>query len=404
MRTTWLFQANPDSFKVEEFLTTKPSEFLWLVRRYADEINFGDQVFIWQAKGSGDPDKSGIIAEAEIAGPVFSQEDEASSSIFWHSDVEITPLHAGAVPRVRLKLIRVAPSKGVLKREWLKEDPVLSDLLILRLATGTNFKVPVEHAGRLNALWSKVGQDWTYAESVAGMWAFKETRGGPVSRLPGSVVSDLSLLISRVVPGIYNKIMNFRHLDPEDARRGLSGGGEADGHVWTRFYDDGAKSILTRELDEEYARLWRNTDPRVQTQLSEPQELAFQRAVTELVSLPLSILERRCSERGARELEKPRVMSAITTRFTRRPEVAALARVRARHQCELPGCTHSIFLGVDGLPYCEVHHIEFLSAGGPDTANNVACLCPGHHREAHFGQRAGIIAETLSTLRATGVL
>ena len=46
----------------------------------------------------------------------------------------------------------------------------------------------------------------------------------------------------------------------------------------------------------------------------------------------------------------------------------------------------------DGIPYSEVHHIEPLSEGGEDVLENVACLCPAHHREVHIGrQHAGTL-------------
>ena len=33
----------------------------------------------------------------------------------------------------------------------------------------------------------------------------------------------------------------------------------------------------------------------------------------------------------------------------------------------------------------ETHHIVPLSEGGSDGDDNVAALCPNHHREAHYG-------------------
>jgi hypothetical protein len=50
----------------------------------------------------------------------------------------------------------------------------------------------------------------------------RQTFGGSVSRLPGSLVADVALRIGRAISGVYNKIMNFRH-DPRDEREGMSG-------------------------------------------------------------------------------------------------------------------------------------------------------------------------------------
>jgi predicted HNH restriction endonuclease len=53
----------------------------------------------------------------------------------------------------------------------------------------------------------------------------------------------------------------------------------------------------------------------------------------------------------------------------------------------------------DDLPYTEVHHIEPLSEGGEDVLENVACLCPAHHREVHIGRRASELVAALRALR-----
>jgi predicted HNH restriction endonuclease len=80
--------------------------------------------------------------------------------------------------------------------------------------------------------------------------------------------------------------------------------------------------------------------------------------------------------------------------------VIALAKVRAGFRCEIPGCTSSTFIGEYGHPYCEVHHIEWLSEGGADTPENVASLCPMHHREIHFGKGRQKLTDDLLRLRA----
>ena len=54
-----------------------------------------------------------------------------------------------------------------------------------------------------------------------------------------------------------------------------------------------------------------------------------------------------------------------------------------------------------GRPFhAEVHHIAPLADGGEDTIENVACLCPAHHREVHLGRRATELTAQLKELRA----
>ena len=93
--------------------------------------------------------------------------------------------------------------------------------------------------------------------------------------------------------------------------------------------------------------------------------------------------------------------SPATSRvFERNPVVVAIARIRAKHRCEVPACQHPVFMCDDGRPYTEVHHIVPLGEGGEDVPANVACVCPAHHREAHVGAKAQELGQALTRLRA----
>jgi 5-methylcytosine-specific restriction protein A len=59
---------------------------------------------------------------------------------------------------------------------------------------------------------------------------------------------------------------------------------------------------------------------------------------------------------------------------------------RSKGRCEY--CGEEGFLMTNGDRYIEAHHIIGLGDNGPDTVANVIGLCPKHHREAHFGERA----------------
>jgi 5-methylcytosine-specific restriction protein A len=59
---------------------------------------------------------------------------------------------------------------------------------------------------------------------------------------------------------------------------------------------------------------------------------------------------------------------------------------RSKGRCEY--CGEEGFLMANGNRYIEAHHIIGLGDNGPDTVTNVIGLCPKHHREAHFGERA----------------
>lgn len=71
-----------------------------------------------------------------------------------------------------------------------------------------------------------------------------------------------------------------------------------------------------------------------------------------------------------------------TNNYYRDPYIARFAKKIARGTCQL--CKKPApFLTIDGEPYLESHHIEWLSDGGKDTIDNVIALCPNCHRKMH---------------------
>lgn len=87
--------------------------------------------------------------------------------------------------------------------------------------------------------------------------------------------------------------------------------------------------------------------------------------------------------------------------FVRDPLLRATALRRANGKCEF--CLRPGFTMSDGRVFLETHHVVPLSEGGTDSADNVAAVCPNHHREAHHGSRAEVIRNTLlSQLRRVG--
>ncbi|WP_438026352.1 EVE domain-containing protein [Sorangium sp. So ce233] len=249
---TWIFQGNPRTFDVDGYLRATPI-IVWSVRQrhFAARIATGDRVFIWRSQG-GEREPGGIVAAGYVLEPPREQPSDAAGAPFWR-----TPPTKYDELRTPIRIERHATNpKEIVRREWLVDDPVLGDLRILKLASGTNYAVSREHAHRVEALWRNTGRDWNEAESLAGLWAYARTYGREVSRRRGSPVAEVALRIGRAVTGVYNKVMNFRHIDPRDARAGLSGAGETDRKVWAAFFDTGLQTLDDARLNAEYARLW----------------------------------------------------------------------------------------------------------------------------------------------------
>ncbi|MET4277584.1 MULTISPECIES: EVE domain-containing protein [unclassified Bradyrhizobium] len=397
---TWIFQGNPDQFDVDAYLATSPTQLPWLVTRYAQQIEMGDRVFIWRTKGSGEKD-AGIIAETTVVAPAIPRPESAEAVSFWRADTEQA---TQVLPRALLRLNRFASKKEVLRRDWLAQDPILSELPNLKMAAGTNYPVTPEQASRLYALWSRTGQDWSRDECVAGLWAYVKTLRTPVSRLPGSPVAIVSQLTGRAVPGVYNKVMNFRSIDPRDERAGLPASAATDERVWNEFFDPAANELREAGVEEEFNRLWMSTPgsagPALDAQAAEERAEA---AARRLEDQELDDLLARYQAGLAVRPLRPRASSSTTRVYDRDPLVIAIARKRAGHRCEVPGCNHPPFLGADGLPYCEVHHVIPLAEGGEDRIENAACLCPSHHREVHLGSQRNVLEAQLKELRAAAL-
>ncbi|QOY94361.1 HNH endonuclease [Massilia sp. UMI-21] len=81
----------------------------------------------------------------------------------------------------------------------------------------------------------------------------------------------------------------------------------------------------------------------------------------------------------------PRTATVTTTSYVRDPAVKAWVLQAANGCCE--GCgVPAPFIGMDGLPYLEVHHVMPLSSHGSDQTTNAVALCPNCHRRCHYAK------------------
>src|SRR5262245_18711481 len=394
---TWIFQCNPDDFDVEGYLASRPAEVVWLVTRYPHEIGVGDRVYIWRNQGTRQA-TSGVIAEAVvIAAPQLRPEAEDAVR-FWRTE---GPRSDTPQVRALLRLVKIANNREVIRRNWCLEDPILKDLPNLRMAAATNYRLTPRQALRMDALWSRTGRDWTRNEAIAGLWVYDQTYGQSVSSLPGSPVAKVALLIGRAVSGVYAKVMNFRSVDPRAVGEGMSGASETDRAVWREFFDESTSSFRVEALGDEFARIWGSTQSR---EAAPPEASATAAIIADeaqrLAEVPLEQLLTKYAAQAHNVPQRPATRVLDARVYDRNPLIIAIARSRAKHRCEIKDGGVPSFKTPDWLPDTEVHHIVPLANGGEDTIENVACLCPTHHREVHHGERAIEITNQLKALRA----
>lgn len=104
-------------------------------------------------------------------------------------------------------------------------------------------------------------------------------------------------------------------------------------------------------------------------------------------------------DRDSRENKTPRRKKVERDQIERSQWVVDQTILRAKYKCEVPGCENILFEKENGDLYVEVHHLVTLASGGPDTVSNTACLCPGHHREIHYGKNKQKLTAQLVEMR-----
>lgn len=82
----------------------------------------------------------------------------------------------------------------------------------------------------------------------------------------------------------------------------------------------------------------------------------------------------------------------VTYRVIRDTPLARRVKQLYNYECQL--CRHTILL-TDGTRYAEAHHVRPLGQphNGPDSIDNIVCVCPNHHAELDYGARSLAIVD-----------
>lgn len=78
----------------------------------------------------------------------------------------------------------------------------------------------------------------------------------------------------------------------------------------------------------------------------------------------------------------PGTRNVSIIQYDRNEAVVEFAKRIANGCCQLCGKI-TPFNDIDGSPYLETHHIDWLSKGGSDTIENTVALCPNCHAKMH---------------------
>lgn len=171
---TWIFQANPDQFHVEGYLSGA-SRIRWTIRQthFKDSIAPGDTVYIWRAGGRS-KSVPGIIALTRVSSRPAMMADDERAVPLW---IEHRPTEE---LRVELDVVDGFQSGRVLEAREIKTDSRLADLAILKFRSHTNYPVTTDQSIALAELWSSVQsresvavvRDWSDSENAAIVSAY----------------------------------------------------------------------------------------------------------------------------------------------------------------------------------------------------------------------------------------
>ncbi len=400
----WIFQSNSSTVDLDGYLASTPGVIAWPIVESNRDVQPGDTTYLWRiAPDQSEKLRSGIIASAkviDIEGD-FSDNDAAA---FW---LQARPDLSQSSPCLWLQIERTANKKEELRSDWLREDPQLRRMRIFSGDNSLQSAVVLSELEelRIAKMWSSVGQDWTRNESLAGLWAYVATYQGTISRLEGGPVERVSQITGRAISGVYNKVMNFRAIDPRDSRKGMSGAGLTDKHLWAEYFNTQNQTLNEQAIREEFARVWGGASTSSSAENDVPSEHnSFEREVQKLAKRSLEELlkayHRQEQHTPQARTRLPAAKARTITQYERNPLVVAITKRQAHFQCEVADCRHELFKDAGDENYCEVHHITPLAEGGADDLGNVVCLCPAHHREAHFGIHAKALKIQFMELRA----
>lgn len=123
--------------------------------------------------------------------------------------------------------------------------------------------------------------------------------------------------------------------------------------------------------------------------------LPLQNPLENVVLEPDNFYNLRKKISAIKEKPKKGKIFVLTEYQDRSYQIKQYALLRAKGECE--NCGHQApFVTSNNIPFLEVHHIFSLSDDGPDTAINVAAVCPNCHKEAHYGKHKESLKDKLS--------
>jgi MoxR-like ATPase len=162
----WIFQANPKMYNIDGAVHDL-SELTWTVKHEALQVSVGDRVFFWRAGR-----EAGVIALGTIIDRATVRENLPTEEQY----VLNTERLGGSQSRVLVRVDRRLDEP--LLRTAIAAEPRLKDLMILRFANYSTFKVPPHHAQAIVELLENLEQPAADAAPEIGRRVWVYAPGG----------------------------------------------------------------------------------------------------------------------------------------------------------------------------------------------------------------------------------
>ena len=159
----WIFQGNPKNFDVDDYVDRYPELVYWRTPRYAKEISIGDRAFIWRAGVDSGVIALGNVVEQPVPGDRVEYPEALGDDLWRIETPDITEIRTG----IKLLEKRNSVDEGMIPRELVKENPILSGSTIIRIPQSTVFKIIPEQCAEMERLLGLT--TFEYLESDAGV-------------------------------------------------------------------------------------------------------------------------------------------------------------------------------------------------------------------------------------------
>jgi len=145
----WILQGNPNRFDIDDYLT-RYSFIYWSTPTNQKDFAIGDTAFIWRSGASAGIIAVGTIKELPIPRSDVKKPEALGEDLLWINQLdEPSEIKVG----IEIKEARLTPEDGMVIRESLKTDSVLSKNRIITNPVGTVFRINLEEENNLEKLW-----------------------------------------------------------------------------------------------------------------------------------------------------------------------------------------------------------------------------------------------------------